>query len=63
MLFVRSSALSGSGSAICLIFEFLSFFGFVVGGKAIPAVASAGGLTESKGGGQCLDCGFNRARW
>ena len=35
---------------VCLIFEFLSFFGFVVGGQAIPAVAPAGGLTESKGG-------------
>ena len=36
-----SSALFGSGFAVYLIFEFLSFFGFVVGGQAIPAVASA----------------------
>ena len=53
MLFVGSSALFGSGFAVCLIFEFLSFFGFVVGGKAIPAVASAGCLTATLLGELC----------
>ena len=53
MLFVGSSALSGSGFAVCLIFEFLSFFGFVGGGQAIPCGCVGGGLTAT----------FGRAVW